>query len=75
MTNDDAKTAFFKRTPVTYNGITYERITQIIYWLDEKNNLHISLTLADKNKNSFIQARVEDVTIYDNQNQGTAFVS
>jgi hypothetical protein len=75
MTNAEAKTALFGKTPVEYNGVTYARVTQIIYWIDEANNVRISLTLQDKNKNSRTQARIEDVKlIYDNENQATAYL-
>lgn len=75
MTNAEAKTALFDKKPVEYNGVTYARVTQIIYWIDEANNVRISLTLQDKNKNSRTQARIEDVKlIYDNENQATAYL-
>jgi hypothetical protein len=75
MTNAEAKTALFDKTPVEYNGVTYARVTQIIYWIDDANNVRISLTLQDKNKNSRTQARIEDVKlIYDNENQATAYL-
>ena len=69
MTNEEAKNALFHRTPVMYDGCVYTHIKNIIYWLDDSNVFHISLTLADKNKNSSTQARVEDVTLYDYKNQ------
>lgn len=74
MTNAEAKTAAFHRSPVVYNGIVYTHIKEIICWFDDNNEYHISLLLADKTKNSYTRARVEDVTPYDNQNQATPFM-
>lgn len=74
MTNDEAKQAFLDHSPITHNGIIYKRITQIIYWLDQNDNLHISLQLADKNNISFVTANIKDVTIYDKHNQTTNFM-
>lgn len=75
MTNEQAKQAFFDHSPVMFNGIIYTRIKQIIYWLDDYDNLHISLQLADKNGNSYATANVKDVTIYyDKQNKTTYFM-
>lgn len=75
MTNAEAKTALFSKTPVEYNGVTYAKITQIIYWLDDANTVRVSVTLQDKNKNSHTQARIEDVKLtYDNENQATAYL-
>ncbi len=69
MTNSEAKHALFYRTPVIYRDVVYTHVKQIIYWLDDYGELQISLTIVDKNRNSSIQARVEDVTIYDTKNQ------
>lgn len=66
MTNAEAKTALARRTPVIYRGIEYLRVKQIIYWIDDTSGeFRISLTLVDKNNNSTMQARVEDVQLYD----------
>lgn len=75
MTNEEAKTALLHRTPVTYNGINYSYISAIIYRYDKNNNLLISAELTDKNNRSVIIVKLKDVTIYDNQNQTTAFLS
>ena len=76
MTNDQAKTALFQRTPVTYNGIDYLCISAIIYRCDENNNLIISAELTDKNKRSVTIAQLKDViSTYDNQNQTTTHLS
>ena len=69
MTNDEAKHAFFNRSPVLHRGIPYIFITEIIYSLDDYDNLRITLKLADKNRNSFMNAKIEDVTLYDIKNQ------
>ena len=75
MTNEEAKTALLRRTPVTFNGINYSYISAIIYRYDKNNNLLISAELTDKNNRSVIIAKLKDVTIHDNQNQTTAYLS
>ena len=75
MTNAEAKTALFNRTPVTYNGIDYLCIKAIIYRVDSNNELIISAELLDKTKRSVTIAQLKDViTTYDKQNQTTAYV-
>lgn len=74
MTNEEAKTALFNRTPVTFKDTEYLYISAIIYRCDENRNLSISAELMDKNKRSVTIAKLKDVTINDNQNQATAFV-
>lgn len=76
MTNEEAKNALIKRTPVTYNGIHYSYISAIIYRYDRNNNLLISAELTDKNKHSVTIAQIKDViNTHDQQNQAKAFVS
>lgn len=72
MTNEEAKTALFNRTPVVYNGIEFLYISAIIYRCDENLNLIISAELRDKCKNSVTIAKIKDVTTYDKQDQTTA---
>ena len=75
MTNEEAKTALFQRSPVTYNGINYSFISAIIYRYDRNNNLLISAELTDKNNRSVTIAQLKDViTTYDKQNQATSFL-
>lgn len=69
MTNDEAKTAFFSRSPVIHNGIVYLRITNIIYALDDYDELRITLKLADKSGNSYTNAEIKDVHLYDTKNK------
>ena len=75
MTNSEAKTAMLHRTPVTYNGIDYSYISAIIYRYDKNNNLLISAELTDKTMRSVTIAQIKDVTINDNKNQTTAYLS
>ncbi len=75
MTNEEAKTALIKRTPVTYNGIHYAYISAIIYRYDRNNNLLISAELIDRNRHSVTIAQIKDVINNDKQNQATTFVS
>lgn len=63
MTNDEAKTALVKRTPVSYNGISYAYISAIIYRYDKNGNLLISAELTDKNKHSVTIAKIKEVQI------------
>ena len=76
MTNEEAKNALIKRTPVSYNGINYSYISAMIYRYDKNNNLLISAELTDKNRHSVTIAQIKDViTTYDSQNQTATFVS
>ena len=76
MTNDEAKEALKKRTPVVFNGIEYLYISAIIYRYDKNRNLVISAELTDKNKRSVTIAQLKDViTTYDKQNQATPYLS
>ena len=75
MTNEEAKEALFKRTPVTYNGVEYLYISAIIYRRDPNYNLVISAELRDKYKNSVTIAKLKDVTTYDNKDQTAAILS
>lgn len=61
MTNEEAKTALFKRTPVIYNGIEYLYIYGITYRVDSNNELVISAELLDKNQRSITTAKLKDV--------------
>ena len=68
MTNEEAKTALVKRTPVSYNGIPYSYISAIIYRYDRSGNLLISAELTDKNRHSVIIVQIKDVIhTYDKQ--------
>lgn len=61
MTNDEAKEAFQKRTPVYYNGVRYLKINAIIYRYDPFGNLLVSAELLDRNENSVVIARLKDI--------------
>ncbi len=63
MTGEEAKQCLLSRQKVICNGITYERVKNIIYWTDEKNNIIVSMTLLDKSGNSSTIARMKDVSI------------
>ena len=76
MTNEEAKTALFNRTPVVYNGIEFLYISAIIYRYDANFKLIISAELQDKSRNSVTIAKIKDVTTtHDNQDQTTANLS
>ena len=75
MTNDEAKTALIKRTPVTHNGIDYSYISAIIYRISADEEISISVELMDKTNRSVTIAQLKDVkTTYDKQNQTTYFM-
>lgn len=61
MTNDEAKTALFKRTPVVCNGIEYLYISAITYRVNSNDELVISAELLDKNRRSVTNAQLKDV--------------
>lgn len=63
MTGEEAKQCLRSRQKVLYNGITYERVENIIYWTDNQDNIMVSLTLLDKSGNSRTVARMKDVSI------------
>lgn len=61
MTNDEAKTALFKRTPVICNGIEYLYISAITYRVNSNDELIISAELLDRNRRSVTIAQIKDV--------------
>ena len=61
MTNEEAKLALIKRTPVIFNNIEYSYISAILYRYDKNDNLIISVELTDKNKRSVTIAQLKDV--------------
>lgn len=61
MTNEEAKTALFSKTPVSYGGINYAYISAIIYRVDKNNTLAISAEMLDKNQRSVTIAPLKDV--------------
>lgn len=62
MTSEEAKQCLYSRKEVVCNGINYERITAIIYRLDEAGkNIIVSAELLDKNRNSVTIAQLKDV--------------
>ena len=61
MTNGEAKTALFKRTPVVCNGIEYLYISAITYRVNSNDELVISAELLDKNRRSVTNAQIKDV--------------
>lgn len=66
MTNDKLKEAMLNRIPVihkfpTTGEIEYERITALIYRLDDNNNVVVSAELRSKNGCSVTIAKAEDV--------------
>ena len=61
MTNEEAKHALLNRTPVKYNDTVYLRITELVYWIDENDDFHISATLLDRNRHSSVRPELKDV--------------
>ena len=60
MTNEELKKALFEETPVKFGGITYEKVTAIIYRKKE-NGVAVSAELLDRCKNSVTIAEAERV--------------
>ena len=61
MTNEEAKLALIKRTPVIFKNIEYSYISAILYRYDKNGNLIISAELTDKNGRSVTIAQLKDV--------------
>lgn len=67
MTNEEAKDALFRKSPVTCKGIDYRQISAIIYRLNQAGNLMITAELLDKNTWSVTFAQLKDVTLTHDQ--------
>lgn len=62
MTPEIAKRAFFAKTPVTFDGITYPRISALIY-RDFGEQVGIQIELEDKNRKSAVIAAPAKVSL------------
>lgn len=60
MTNDELKKALFEETPVKYDGITYEKITAIIY-RKKRSGFRVSVELLDRCLNCVVIADAEKI--------------
>ena len=57
VTGDELKAALFDECPVIYNGITYQKITALIYRKDGKcRRVRVSGELLDRNGNAVVIA-------------------
>lgn len=52
MTNDQLKEVLFSKKPVECNGITYRRISALIYRKNEKGGLRVQVELEDMKAHS-----------------------
>ena len=68
MTNLEAKNAMLNHLPVECKGITYSRISAIIYRPDDLGGVSVSLELLDKSGHSVTIAQPKDVTLSDKSN-------
>ena len=68
MTSIEARDAMLKRLPVVSGGITYSRISAIIYRPDDNGNVKIFVELLDKNEHSVTITYPKDVTLSDRTN-------
>ena len=60
MTTADLKRAFMDERPVRYNGITYQRVTAVIYRkTPDKTGLLVQGELLDKNGRAVMIAAAE----------------
>lgn len=62
MTPKIAKRAFFAKTPVTFEGITYPRISALIY-RDFGGQIGIQIEMEDKNRKSAVIAAPAKVSL------------
>jgi hypothetical protein len=63
MNNDEVKKAWYDDTPIFHQGIQYQRISALIYRLDGNKKIVTSAELLDKNNNSVMIAKIEDVEV------------
>ena len=64
MTTDDLKRAFMDERPVRYNGITYQRVTAVIYRkTPDKTGLLVQGELLDKNGRAVMIAAAERIEV------------
>lgn len=68
MTNLEAKDAMLKHLPVVSKGITYSRISAIIYRPDDNGGVKVFVELLDKSEHSVTITYPKDVTLRDNTN-------
>ncbi|MFW5433731.1 hypothetical protein [Paenibacillus apiarius] len=68
MTNDELKETMSSGCPVEYRGITYSRITAIIYRQTEAG-LIIQAELMDKTKNCIVIARPTEIKRLGNEEE------
>lgn len=68
MTSLEARDAMLKRLPVVSGGITYSRISAIIYRPADNGDVKVSVELLDKNEHSVTITYPKDVTLRDNTN-------
>lgn len=55
--------AMRRKSPVVFDGIAYQRITEYILWYDASNARRTSVTLLDKNNNSIVRAPADRVAL------------
>lgn len=64
MTTADLKRAFMDERPVRYNGITYQRVTAVIYRkAPDKTGLLVQGELLDKNGRAVMIAAAERIEV------------
>lgn len=61
MTAEEAKKSLYSKQAVIHNGIRYDKVTAIIYRLDNNDNIMVSAELLDKSKRCVVIARIKDV--------------
>lgn len=65
MNVNEAKEALFNHKKVKFKGIVYEKISALIFRVDEKGAIIQSAELIDKNKRTLVIALVKEIE-YDN---------
>lgn len=64
VTVNELKRAFLDERPVTYNGITYQKITAVIYRkTPDGKGLHVQGELLDRNGRAVVIAAADRITL------------
>ena len=62
VTNNEAKAALLEECPAVYAGITYQKITALIYRkAGQGKNIQVSAELLDRNGRAVVIAPVEKI--------------
>ena len=69
MTHAEAKAAFMEECPVVYDGVTYQRISALIYRKNHTGRgLRVQAELKDRNNHSVVIVSPERITLAEGEN-------